>query len=143
MLNGVAKIIGTIGALLGTVAGIGIDFCTDTHVFNDDWPPHARYHGAMFVFASIGVSLVCLWLIWGPRAGSSKDRIHRLRTVTALLLGQYLPFFVALLVPGASAATTGTPMPLGIPANVLTAIVVGALMPAMYWLEARSVRAAA
>ena len=36
----------------------------DTHVFNPDWPPHARLHEVWQLTTNAGVSLVGLWLVW-------------------------------------------------------------------------------
>lgn len=41
----------------------------ETHIFNDAWPPHARFHTAVLLFISAGLSLVGLWLFGGrPRS---------------------------------------------------------------------------
>ncbi|WP_439477958.1 DUF6640 family protein [Brevundimonas sp.] len=36
----------------------------DTHVFNPDWPPHARLHEVWQLTTNAGVALVGLWLVW-------------------------------------------------------------------------------
>ncbi len=36
----------------------------ESHIFNGDWPPHARFHTAVLMFLSIGLSLIGLWLLW-------------------------------------------------------------------------------
>ncbi len=135
MKNKAARILVTISALICAVTGAVIDLGTDTHVFNPEWPPHAKYHDVMYIFVSAGIGLVCLWLAWSKRA--RVDHILTLQIITALLGMLWVAFFVALLVPGASAATPGMPQPLGIPVNVLSAVVGFLSVPLIYWLEAR------
>lgn len=36
----------------------------DTHVFNPDWPPHARLHEVWQLSTNAGIALVGLWLVW-------------------------------------------------------------------------------
>ncbi|WP_100640653.1 DUF6640 family protein [Alteromonas facilis] len=35
-----------------------------THVFNPDWPPHARFHEVWQLFTHIALGLMALWLAW-------------------------------------------------------------------------------
>lgn len=35
-----------------------------THVFNPDWPPHARFHEVWQLFTHIALGVVALWLVW-------------------------------------------------------------------------------
>lgn len=48
-----------------------------THVYNPAWPPHARYHGVLFICLLTGVGLLALALTWTPRSGdeSGDDRV--------------------------------------------------------------------
>jgi hypothetical protein len=92
----------------------------------------------MFVFLCLAVSLVTLWLIWSAPGTAARDRRRTLLTIVLLLASMWLGFFVGLVVPGASANIAGTPQPLGIPANVLSAVVGLAVVPLIYVLERRT-----
>jgi hypothetical protein len=133
VLSRAAKILVTVSAIICALAGAIIDLGTDTHVFNPTWPAHAKYHDVMFIYVSAGIGIACLWLAWSKR--SRADHVHTVRIVSWLLGIMWTAFFVALLVPGASAVTPGMPQPLGIPVNVLSAFVGLLSVPLIYWLE--------
>jgi hypothetical protein len=58
-----ARILATLGLL---VFGALIPFLeiNDTHVFNPDWPPHARFHDVWQLLTNAGLAALCLWLVW-------------------------------------------------------------------------------
>lgn len=35
-----------------------------THLFNPDWPQHARFHDAWQLLTNSGLAVLCLWLVW-------------------------------------------------------------------------------
>lgn len=47
---------------------------SDTHVFNPDWPPHARLHEVWQLITHSSLALIALWLVWArgaiPLAGA-------------------------------------------------------------------------
>ena len=51
-----------------------------THLFNPDWPPHARFHMMMVFSDAVALALFGLYLCWGPTV----SRPERLR-LSALL----------------------------------------------------------
>jgi hypothetical protein len=74
-----------------------VDF-SGSHVFNDDWPPHAHFHD----LAAIGMMEICsatsMYLLWTKRGD------HRLNTAVAAILPAafWAPFFPAHFVSGSS-----------------------------------------
>jgi hypothetical protein len=71
------------GAAIGTIVGTGRADLNRTHVFNPNWPPHARFHGAAGWGTVAGSQLQALWLIWRP----GEQRVEReLAVKTAALL---------------------------------------------------------
>lgn len=36
-----------------------------THLFNPDWPQHARFHDAWQLITNSSLAVLCLWLVWG------------------------------------------------------------------------------
>ncbi len=137
MQSKIAKGVATISALVCGAAGLIVDLGTDTHVFNPTWPPHARYHDVMLLYVSLGIAVICLWLTWS-KTNSLAERRRVLTVITCLLGLLWTAFFAALLVPGSSAITPGMPQPLGIPVNLLSAIIGMFTVPAIYVLERRA-----
>ena len=39
----------------------------DTHIFNDRWPPHAKFHNAQTMTAGVALSVAALYHLWQPR----------------------------------------------------------------------------
>lgn len=62
-----------------------------THVFNPDWPGHARLHEVWQLAANSGLSLLCLWLAWGA------GRVRLAAVIGLVLTGSFL--FSFLLAP--------------------------------------------
>ena len=115
--------------LVGTIVGsIQADW-NKSHVFNDRWPSHARFHGVVSLGMVTLMSLFALWQLWAA---------------TAVLLAAAVPiaywgsFFIALAVPGTGVDDPPHPVarPAGVPINVLVPIVV-VLLAVIGWLLAR------
>src|SRR5581483_3815956 len=45
------------------ISGFLLDW-TPNHLLNPLWHPHARFHGALLLFFSSGVSGLGIWLLW-------------------------------------------------------------------------------
>ena len=92
----------------------------NTHIFNPDWPPHARFHNAVGLFSSIGFALLGLWLLWKK---TTEFRTNLL-AATAIPIFLWSTFFLALLIPGTAVEDhLGTlPVILGLPLNLLVAL---------------------
>lgn len=58
-----ARLLMTLGLL---VPALLIPFLevNHTHVFNADWPQHARFHNVWQLLTNTGLALLCLWLVW-------------------------------------------------------------------------------
>jgi hypothetical protein len=132
------RIILTIGALI-TLMGVNIADWNDTHVFSELWSPHARFHGAWWIFAISLLSALCLWLLWSRQA----DR--QFQTTVAVLIQAciWMAFFPAMLIPGAALADPGKRFDqiAGLDANLFLALVQVAILIVGYAL-ARSAKGA-
>lgn len=115
-----------VGRLLISVAVISVATAplaadlNETHIFNDAWPPHARFHNAVIVFSSAGLALIGLWLLWRK---TSEFRTH-------VFLAMLIPvvswgsFFPALLIPGTGVEDVPGELPrvLGMALNLFVAL---------------------
>ena len=55
-----------------------------SHVFNDRWPAHARFHEVWQLTTNFGIGLLCLWLVW------FKNRISLASILVTLVMGGML-----------------------------------------------------
>jgi hypothetical protein len=126
------------GAAIGTIVGTGRADLNRTHVFNPNWPPHARFHGAAGWGTVTGSQLLALWLIWRP--GQQRAE-HDLAVKTAALLPliAWAPFFAALATPGTAVEDEPGHLPriVSVPANLIPAALVPAIAGLGYLLHRR------
>lgn len=83
-------------ALLATFLGPMVADWNTTHVFNPEWPPHARFHDVAGLTMTTGVSLVGLWLLWRRSA----DVVAHLTAATAVPVLGFLSLLVPMLISG-------------------------------------------
>ena len=70
-----------------------------THLFNQAWHPHARFHAAVMSLIVWGVSAIAIWLLW--RRSIEPELGIKVAALLALTL--WTPFLYAdHLVPGSS-----------------------------------------
>ncbi|MFC3151351.1 hypothetical protein ACFOEK_09975 [Litoribrevibacter euphylliae] len=55
-----------------------------SHVFNPDWPAHARFHEVWQLFTNCGIGLLCLWLTW------LKNNVRLASVLIVLVMGGVL-----------------------------------------------------
>lgn len=86
--------------ILTIVASIGFNWLgwTGHHIFNPEWHPHARFHGAQLSFLIVALSLGCGWLLWRR---SVEPRLA-VGLVVAVLVLFWAGEFFAFAIPGAS-----------------------------------------
>lgn len=116
-------------ALVGTIVGpIQADW-NKSHIFNDRWPSHARFHGVVGLGMATLMSLFALWELW--TAGATA-------VAAAVPIAYWGSFFLALVVPGTGVDDPPHPVPrlAGVPINVWVPIVV-VVLAAIGWLLAR------
>ena len=126
------------GAAVGTVVGTGRADLNDTHVFNPEWPPHARFHGAAGWGTVSGAQLLALWLLWRP-AASDAERDLGATTAALLTTISWLPFFPAAATPGTGVEDHPGHLPrvVGVPINLFQAGRVPAIAAVGYLLHRR------
>jgi hypothetical protein len=78
------------GTAIGTIVGTGRADLNRTHVFNPNWPPHARFHGAAGWGTVGGSQVLALWLIWRPGQRLA-ERDLAIKTATLLSMIAWAP----------------------------------------------------
>ncbi len=58
-----SRIIFTLLAILMPVGAHLADF-NATHIFNPEWPPHAKFHGPQTLMMSVGLGIMTILLAW-------------------------------------------------------------------------------
>ena len=79
-----------------TVAAPGAADWNDSHLFNQRWPSHARFHGVVALAMTSGLASLNLWSLWSPATDRHTSRLF----AAAVPVGYWAPFLVAPLVPG-------------------------------------------
>lgn len=72
-----------------------------THIFNEAWPPHARFHNAQTLMLAGVASVVALWLLWRPARGVD-TRVFRFDAACFLTALYWLTATPGILFPGAA-----------------------------------------
>ena len=88
-----ARILLTLVAVQYGIVPIFVDL-GPSHIFHDEWPPHARFHMVWLVASSTGTAVFTVWIAWGKYG--KDDRCMRLACVPGfVVLGS---FFVATVL---------------------------------------------
>lgn len=59
----ISKVLLTIGVLFYVLVIPHLEW-NQSHVFNPEWPPHARFHEVWQLFTNISLGIVALWFTW-------------------------------------------------------------------------------
>src|SRR6266567_6867379 len=84
------------GANLATVLAPFMADWNQSHILNDEWPSHARFHGVVAVGTPAGLGIFVLWHLWRSPADGGLGRA----IAAAVPISYWGSFFPALLVPG-------------------------------------------
>jgi hypothetical protein len=115
-----------------------------THIYNPDWPPHAKFHNAQTMVSAVLLPALALWQLWGRRPA---DR-SALRLGALLAAAYFVTQAPAVLFPGAEVVDPEfrdeLPVVAGVELNVLyaQAVLFYPAIAAGYALESRRLRRA-
>jgi len=131
----------TLANMITLAAPVAADW-NDSHIFNERWPGHARFHGVTALTMATVLSSVNIWSIWsGPGDRSDPgDRATARFFAAAVPVAYWAPFFLAPLVPGT--AVDDPPHPVsrvaGVPTNLLGAAATTATAAAGWVIDRRA-----
>jgi hypothetical protein len=107
----------------------------DSHIFNERWPAHARFHGVTALAMATTLSSLSIWSLW-----SGADRATARLFAAAVPVAYWAPFFAAPLVPGT--AVEDPPHPgqrvAGVPTSLLGAAATTATAVAGWLIDRRA-----
>jgi len=108
----------TVANVITLAAPVAADW-NDSHIFNQRWPSHARFHGVVALTMTSSLARLNLWSLWS----NSTDRRTSRLFAAAIPVGYWAPFLMAPLVPGAGVDDPPHPIPrvAGVPTSLLGA----------------------
>jgi hypothetical protein len=113
----------------------------DSHIFNERWPGHARFHGVTALATSTTLSSVNIWSLWSSEGSEARARFF----AAAVPVAYWAPFFLAPLVPGT--AIDDPPHPVkrvaGAPISLVGAAATTATAAAGWLIDRRAAHAQA
>jgi hypothetical protein len=124
----------TVADIATVLAPLSADW-NGSHVFNEEWPSHARLHGAVGLGTPVALGWFALWQLWRSCDESSLARA----VAAAVPISYWGSFFPALLIPGTGVDDPPHPVGrvAGVPANVFWAAVSTASAFAGWLVDAR------
>lgn len=129
-----AKILLSVLVVVSTIVSIIADW-NSSHLFNPDWPPHARFHDMMLLTLLAGLLPLLLWLLWRK----SPEPEVAVKVATTVLVVFWGSFYVNFLIPGTSPrayADIPPPSLWNIPLypNMILAAIIVVLALVSYWM---------
>src|SRR5258708_37491999 len=108
----------TVANVITAAAPLAADW-NDSHIFNEHWPAHARFHGVTALAMAATLSSVNIWSIWA----SASDRTTAQFFAAAVPVAYWPTVFLAPLVTCTPVDDPPHPNPplAGAPANLLAA----------------------
>ena len=104
-----------------------------THLFNPDWPQHARFHDAWQLITNASLAALCLWLVWARGEIALPAAIG-----TCVMGGVVLAHALGDLYEGYATYEGGTELTLlGLPAAVAIPLAAVAMFAAAALMERR------
>jgi len=127
----------TLANVITAAAPLAADW-NDSHIFNERWPAHARFHGVTALAMATTLSSANIWSLWSGGGGQDRARFF----AAAVPVAYWAPFFAAPLVPGT--AVDDPPHPVqrvaGVPVSLLGAAATTATAAAGWFIDRSSAR---
>jgi len=124
----------TLANMITLAAPVAADW-NDSHIFNERWPAHARFHGVTALAMTTTLSSLSIWSLW-----SGADRSTARFFAAAVPVAYWAPFFAAPLVPGTAVEDPPHPVPrvAGVPTSLLGAAATTATAVAGWLIDRRA-----
>jgi hypothetical protein len=128
----------TLANLITAVVPVAADW-NDSHIFNERWPGHARFHGVTALAMTSTLASANVGSLWSERGDPATGRFF----AAAVPVAYWAPFFLAPLVPGTSVDDPPHPVRRvgGVPVSLLGAAATTATAVAGWLLDRRGPRA--
>jgi hypothetical protein len=129
----------TLANVITAVAPVTADW-NDSHIFNERWPGHARFHGVTTLAMTTALSSANIWSLWSGDADQARAGFF----AAAVPVAYWAPFFLAPLVPGTTVDDPPHPVGrvAGMPVSLLGAGATTVTAAAGWFIDRRSARRA-
>jgi hypothetical protein len=97
-MRNIGKLILSLFAIFAGVGAYAADW-NETHIYNPNWPPHAKFHNAQTMLMGTFLGLSSLFFLW-RRQGTPRDNLDAGATLAALY---YVTQSGSILFPGTAA----------------------------------------
>ena len=125
----------TLANVITAAAPFAADW-NDSHIFNERWPAHARFHAVTALGMAATLSSASVWSLWSGGTGQARARFF----AAAVPVAYWAPFFLAPAVPGT--AVDDPPHPVrrvaGVPVSLLGAAATTATAVAGWFIDRRA-----
>jgi hypothetical protein len=127
----------TVANVITAMAPVAADW-NDSHIFNERWPSHARFHGVTALAMAVTLSSANIWSVWSGDGDRATARFF----AAAVPVAYWAPFFVAPLVPGTGVDDPPHPVGrvAGVPVSLLGAAATTATAAAGWFIDHQSAR---
>jgi hypothetical protein len=125
----------TLANVITAVAPLAADW-NDSHIFNQRWPSHARFHGVVALTMTSTLAGLNLWSLWSGSTDRPTSRVF----AAAIPVSYWAPFLVAPLVPGTGVDDPPHPIPrlVGVPTSLVGAAATSLTAVAGWLLDRRA-----
>lgn len=129
------KILISIVALYAALGSYIFDW-NETHIFNPNWPPHAKFHNAQDMLLGTATGLLALWVLWIQKTDK------RNKFVLSIILASlyWITQFGAILFPGTALTDPEFSHPGQAPAQLIVDIVMLLMLSIAYFLELKKLK---
>jgi hypothetical protein len=127
----------TLANVITAAAPLAADW-NDSHIFNERWPAHARFHGVTALAMSTALSSANIWSVWSGESDQTRARFF----AAAVPVAYWAPFLLAPLVPGAAVDDPPNPVQrvAGVPISLLGAAATTATAAAGWFIDRHAAR---
>jgi hypothetical protein len=129
------KILISIVALYAAFGSYIFDW-NKTHIFNPNWPPHAKFHNAQDMLLGTTTGLFALWVLWLMQT----DERNKLRLSIVLASLYWITQFGAIFFPGTALVDPDFSHPGQLPAQLIVDIVMVAMLTVACFFELKRLK---
>jgi hypothetical protein len=94
----ISRILLSVVLVSSAAVSVAVDW-NESHLFNPEWHPHAKFHDAVMLWLLCGCSIMALRLLW--RRTTEPAIAYAVATLVPIIFWSPF-FFVTLIIPGTS-----------------------------------------